>query len=43
VRSGACITHKSKDLADVMMERFGDPSGFVGAPAAERRPPAAAE
>jgi phthalate 4,5-dioxygenase oxygenase subunit len=44
VRSGACITHKSKDLADVMVERFGDPSGFVGAPAgAERRPPAAAE
>jgi hypothetical protein len=30
VRAGACITHKSKDLAAVMAERFGDASGFVG-------------
>jgi hypothetical protein len=29
VRSGACITHKSKDLGAVMRERFGDPVGFV--------------
>jgi nitrite reductase/ring-hydroxylating ferredoxin subunit len=29
VRSGACITHKSKDLTAVMRERFGDPVGFV--------------
>jgi len=35
VRAGACITHKSKDLAAVMVERFGGPSGYVGgAPAA---------
>ncbi|MEZ5815582.1 MAG: Rieske 2Fe-2S domain-containing protein [Hyphomicrobiaceae bacterium] len=31
VRSGACITHKSKSLPEVMVERFGDASGFVGA------------
>ncbi len=30
VRSGACITHKSKDLVAVMVERFGDPAGYVG-------------
>jgi hypothetical protein len=30
VRAGACITHKSKDLAAVMVERFADPAGFVG-------------
>ena len=30
VRAGACVTHKSKDLAAVMAERFGDPSGYVG-------------
>jgi hypothetical protein len=29
VRSGACITHRSKDLSAVMLERFGDPAGFV--------------
>jgi phenylpropionate dioxygenase-like ring-hydroxylating dioxygenase large terminal subunit len=38
VRAGARVTHKSKDLATVMVERFGDPTGFVGA-----APPAAAE
>jgi hypothetical protein len=32
VRSGACVTHKSKDLPAVMVERFGDASGFVGRP-----------
>jgi phthalate 4,5-dioxygenase len=32
VRSGACVTHKAKDLADVMIERFGDATGFVGRP-----------
>jgi hypothetical protein len=37
VRSGACITHKSNDLAAVMVERFGDPAGFVGdSPVAEK-------
>jgi phthalate 4,5-dioxygenase oxygenase subunit len=30
VRSGACVTHKSKDLPAVMVERFGDETGFVG-------------
>jgi hypothetical protein len=30
VRAGASVTHKSKDLATVMAERFGDPTGFVG-------------
>jgi phthalate 4,5-dioxygenase len=30
VRSGACVTHKSKDLPAVMVERFGDEAGFVG-------------
>ena len=29
VRSGACVTHKAKDLAAVMMERFGDEAGYV--------------
>jgi phthalate 4,5-dioxygenase len=32
VRSGACVTHKSKDLSAVMVERFGDAAGFVGGP-----------
>ena len=32
VRSGACVTHKAKDLPEVMVERFGDPAGFVGRP-----------
>jgi phthalate 4,5-dioxygenase len=30
VRSGACVTHREKDLATVMVERFGDVAGFVG-------------
>jgi hypothetical protein len=30
VRSGACVTHKAKDLAAVMIERFGDEAGYVG-------------
>ena len=34
VRSGACITHKSKSLSEVMQERFGDATGFVGRTAA---------
>ncbi len=34
VRSGACITHKSKSLSEVMLERFGDATGFVGRTAA---------
>jgi phthalate 4,5-dioxygenase len=32
VRSGACVTHKAKDLPAVMVERFGDVAGFVGRP-----------
>ena len=32
VRSGACVTHKAKDLPAVMVERFGDAAGFVGRP-----------
>jgi phthalate 4,5-dioxygenase len=32
VRSGACVTHKDKDLPAVMVERFGDVAGFVGRP-----------
>src|SRR3982751_3550542 len=32
VRSGACVTSKAKDLTAVMIERFGDPAGFVGQP-----------
>ena len=32
VRAGACVTHKGKDLPAVMVERFGDASGFVGSP-----------
>ena len=32
VRSGACVTSKAKDLTAVMVERFGDPAGFVGGP-----------
>jgi nitrite reductase/ring-hydroxylating ferredoxin subunit len=31
VRAGASVTHKSKDLTTVMVERFGDPAGYVGA------------
>jgi hypothetical protein len=30
VRSGACVTSKTKDLTAVMIERFGDAAGFVG-------------
>ncbi|MFV0297188.1 MAG: Rieske 2Fe-2S domain-containing protein [Hyphomicrobiaceae bacterium] len=29
VRSGACITHRSKELPEVMVERFGNPTGIV--------------
>jgi hypothetical protein len=32
VRSGACVTHRDKDLPTVMLERFGDVAGFVGRP-----------
>ncbi|HET9585711.1 MAG TPA: hypothetical protein VFP38_16885, partial [Bradyrhizobium sp.] len=32
VRSGACVTSKAKDLTAVMIERFGDPAGYVGQP-----------
>jgi hypothetical protein len=32
VRSGACVTHKARDLSAVMLERFGDETGFVGRP-----------
>ena len=32
VRSGACVTDKAKDLPAVMVERFGEPTGFVGRP-----------
>ena len=32
VRSGACVTSKAKDLTAVMIERFGDPAGYVGRP-----------
>jgi phthalate 4,5-dioxygenase len=32
VRSGACVTDKAKDLAEVMVERFGEPTGYVGRP-----------
>ena len=34
VRGGAIVTHKDKDLGTVMTERFGNPDGFVGEPAA---------
>jgi len=30
VRAGASVTHKSKDLTTVMVERFGDVAGYVG-------------
>jgi hypothetical protein len=30
VRSGACVTNKANDLPAVMVERFGDATGFVG-------------
>jgi hypothetical protein len=32
VRSGACVTHKAKELPAVMVERFGEATGFVGRP-----------
>ena len=32
VRSGACVTGKAKDLPAVMVERFGDATGYVGRP-----------
>ena len=32
VRSGACVTNKAKDLPAVMVERFGEPTGYVGRP-----------
>src|SRR6266566_5073648 len=32
VRSGACVTNKAKDLPAVMVERFGDATGYVGRP-----------
>jgi hypothetical protein len=32
VRSGACVTDKSKDLPAVMVERFGEATGYVGKP-----------
>src|SRR4051794_9465091 len=32
VRSGACVTDKTKDLATVMLERFGEETGYVGRP-----------
>src|ERR1700723_3338906 len=32
VRSGACVTHKAKELPTVMIERFGDADGYVGRP-----------
>jgi hypothetical protein len=30
VRSGACVTDRAKNLPDVMVERFGEATGFVG-------------
>ena len=38
VRSGACVTDKAKELSAVMVERFGEETGYVG-----RRRNAAAE
>ena len=32
VRSGGCVTHKARDLPAVMIERFGDATGYVGRP-----------
>jgi len=32
VRSGACVTDKAKDLPAVMVERFGEATGYVGRP-----------
>ena len=32
MRSGACATDKAKDLPAVMVERFGEATGFVGRP-----------
>jgi phthalate 4,5-dioxygenase oxygenase subunit len=37
VRSGACVTSKAKDLPAVMIERFGDPAGYVGGRGPRRR------
>jgi phthalate 4,5-dioxygenase oxygenase subunit len=37
VRSGACVTDKAKDLSAVMVERFGEATGFVGDPGRLRR------
>jgi hypothetical protein len=35
VRSGGHVTHKSKDLPEVMVERFGDVAGYVGPPSGQ--------
>ncbi|MGC1553298.1 MAG: ring-hydroxylating oxygenase subunit alpha, partial [Bradyrhizobium sp.] len=32
VRSGGCVTHRDKELPAVMVERFGDATGYVGRP-----------
>jgi hypothetical protein len=32
VRSGACVTNRTKDLTAVMIERFGDAAGYAGQP-----------
>ena len=32
VRSGACVTDKAKELPAVMVERFGEATGYIGRP-----------
>jgi phthalate 4,5-dioxygenase oxygenase subunit len=32
VRSGGCVTNKAKELSAVMVERFGEETGYVGRP-----------
>src|SRR5205085_9687098 len=41
VRTGACVTHKSKNLPAVMVERFGNADGLVRASEAPPRESAA--
>ena len=32
MRSGGCVTNKAKELSAVMVERFGEETGYVGRP-----------
>ena len=42
MRSGGCVTHKAKELSAVMVERFGEETGYVGGPATPQRSDGAA-